>query len=123
MMDRLTLPSRRWIVLDTVAVLLIATAIFLVRSDLVLGVQHDWARVEHVQTRPGGSMTGRQVVVAVGDRRRVVLVEDWMIRTEVGTRVCIARRALLLRRWERWHAVLPGYCAGTLRIADPAPGF
>ncbi|HCQ66299.1 MAG TPA: hypothetical protein DIU07_14610 [Rhodobacteraceae bacterium] len=101
--------QRHWL-LEAVAVMLLVSAVALVRWDQVTAVSYRRVPVVSVQQVPGSDMSVRAVVVDLGDRQRLVRTGDWMIRAQPGARVCIAERQLLLRRYVRVSLALAGYC-------------
>ncbi len=96
--------------LEAVAVMLLVSAVALVRWDQVTSVSYRRVPVVSVQQVPGSDMVTRAVVVDLGERQRFVRTSNWMIRTVPGEQVCIAQRTLLLRRYTRVSLALPGYC-------------
>lgn len=101
--------QRHWL-LEAMAVMLLVSAVALVRWDQVTSVSYRRVPVMSVQQVPGSDMPVRAVVVDLGDRQRLVRTGDWMIRAQPGGTVCIAERQLLLRRYVRVSLALPGYC-------------
>ena len=112
--------QRHWF-LEAVTVMLLVSAVALVRWDQVTSVSYRRVPVVSVQQVPGSDMPVRAVVVDLGDRQRLVRTGDWMIRAQPGGQVCVAERQLLLRRYVRVSLALPGYC-GRLPIAPKGTG-
>lgn len=112
--------QRHWL-LEAVVVMVLVSAVALVRWDQVTSVSYRRVPVMSVQQVPGSDMPVRAVVVDLGDRQRLVRTSDWMIRAKPGGQVCISERQLLLRRFVRVTPALPGYC-GRLPAAAP-PGL
>lgn len=77
---------------------------------VILGVEYRRGVVLDVIQVAGRADTERLVVVDMGDYSRALRTSDWMIRTEVGGAVCVARRSVLGRRWIIHALALPGYC-------------
>ncbi len=116
--------QRHWFV-EAVAVMLLVSAVALVRWDQATAVSYRRVPVVSVQQVPGSDMPVRAVVVDLGERQRLVRTGDWMIRAEPGGQVCIAERQLLLRRYVRVSLALPGYCGrvpAAPRVTGIAPG-
>lgn len=119
--------TRHWL-LEAVAVMLLVGAVGLVRFDQVIEVSYRRVPVVRVDQVPGGDLVERAVVVDLGDRQRLVVTTDWMIRARPGVPVCIAESRLLLRRYTRVRLALPGYCGplppsgeGPAMSASPSP--
>ncbi len=111
---------RHWF-LEAMTIMLLVSAVALVRSDLVTSVSYRRVPVVSVQQVPGSDMAVRAVVVDLGARQRLVGTSDWMIRVQPGGQVCVAERQLLLRRYVRVSLALPGYC-GRLPTAPKVTG-
>ncbi|MCB1355487.1 MAG: hypothetical protein KDK53_02960 [Maritimibacter sp.] len=109
-------------ILEAAAVMLLVGVVGLIRWDQVSSVSYRRVPVVSVQQVPGGDLPARAVTVDLGDRQRLVRTGDWMIQAEPGEPVCIAERALVLRRFTRISLALPGYC-GRLPPAQPIPGL
>ena len=113
--------QRHWF-LESVTIMLLVSAVSLVRWGQVTSVSYRRVPVVSVQQVPGSDMPVRAVVVDLGDRQRLVRTGDWMIRAQPGGQVCVAERQLLLRRYVRVSLALPGYC-GRLPTAPKGTGI
>lgn len=94
--------------------------IALFRWDVVTEVEYREALVLEVIQVPGKSMSDRLVVVDLGDRPWPLRTSDPYLRLREGEQACVAKRRMLLRRWQRYSLELSGYCFGARRL-KPAP--
>ena len=86
----------------------------IITHGVVVGVEYRRAEVLDVVTVPGKGDRHRLVVVDLGDYQRALRTSDWMIPTQVGGQVCVARRNVIGRRWVIHRLSLPGYCRNLL---------
>lgn len=82
----------------------------LIRFDLVTDVTYQRGIAVAVVPVTGKSLVDRMVIVRLGEWQRGLYTSDPYLHVEVGGPVCVSKRRMLLRRWQRYALVLQGYC-------------
>jgi len=77
---------------------------------LVLDVKYKNVPVLHVIQVPGGDMNERLVIVDLGHRTYPIKTSDRLLIVTPGSLACVAKKYVLMRRWQRYSLALPGYC-------------
>jgi hypothetical protein len=88
--------------------LLVAMAVAL--QGILLSVEYRWTTVLDVAPMAGRDASNRMVLIETPERVRVIRTSDRLVRIEKGAQVCISKRRLVARRWQRFDVELPGYC-------------
>lgn len=82
----------------------------LIRFDLVTDVTYQRGIAVAVVPVTGKSLVDRLVIVQLGEWQRGLYTSDPYLHVDVGGPVCVSKRRMLLRRWQRHAVVLQGFC-------------